>query len=107
MARGKQPKPQVVVKYQPYPTYPFPRAKALKSKLSVRRVLVYNAYTRGVKGGARVWMGVYIALWLIRSYRKKAGPQHLTTDKLKPGETMIIRTIAPPTRAQRKAARGH
>jgi hypothetical protein len=55
----------------------------------------------------RAFAGMASVLFLVRVLRRASSRQVeiAAMDKLTPGQTIIIRTIAPPTRRQRKAAR--
>jgi hypothetical protein len=66
-----------------------------------------NATYKGVLGGSRGWMGVFVVLGTARLFGKYVGrePQRLTTEKLAPGQSLLITTGTPPTRAERRAQR--
>jgi hypothetical protein len=101
--RRKKP---VVVKYKPYPVYPFPNLRAIRRRASPKRIIEYNAWTKGPGGDGQLgWTAVFYGLFVIRQMRKHRGPQHVSIDRLKPGEGLVIRTIPPPTKAERRAAR--
>ena len=102
---ARKSKPEVVVKYKPYPVYPFPGLRSIRRRLSVRRVLEYNAYTRGMGQGVNVWTALFVTMYLVRRARRSRGPQLVARDVLRPGEGLHIRTIPPPSRAERKASR--
>ena len=60
-------------------------------------------FQRGVMGGSRKWLGVAIALWLVRATRRALAKseQIAATEVLLPGQTLTIRTIAPEPRRAR------
>ena len=77
------------------------------SLLSPTAMLRQNALAKGVFGGRRGWMVVGAFLWGPRLVKRFMGRQEevLTTERLKPGQTVTITAIRPLTRAERKAAR--
>ena len=77
------------------------------SLLSPTAMLRHNALAKGVFGGRRGWMVVGAFLWDPRLIKRFMGRQEevLTTERLKPGQTVTITAIRPLTRAERKAAR--
>lgn len=84
------------------------RARRRPSVLSpfayVRRAGIY----RGVLGGSRGWLivgGTAFALGRIRRLLGK-NPEIVTIEELKPGHPIRLEAIRPPTRRQRRAARG-
>ena len=74
--------------------------------LSPAALLRQNAIAKGVLGGRRGWLVVGAFMWGPRLVRRFMGRQEemLTTERLKPGETITIMAIRPATRAERKAA---
>jgi hypothetical protein len=101
-----KPKPKVVVKYKPYPVYPFPGVRALRRKLSLRRYIEYNAWTRGPGGSNnQAWTAIFVGLFILRQVRKRSGPQLLSKDVLKAGDGLVIRALPPLTKAERRAGR--
>ena len=62
-------------------------------------------YSRG--RSSTLWAGLAGAFMVLRVVRRLVTRQQeiAATDRLKPGETLMITAIAPPTRRQRKAAR--
>lgn len=99
-----KPKPQVVVKYKPYPVYPFPGLRALKGRLSPRRIIEYSAWTKGPGGDNNpAWNAVFLGLFVLRHARKARGPKTVAVDKLKPGQGLVIRTLPNPTKADRRS----
>jgi hypothetical protein len=71
------------------------------------RFLRANALSKGLLGGSRAWRFLFFALFAKRVFGKYVGrePQHLTAEKLKPGQSMTVRAIAPESRRARKRAR--
>jgi hypothetical protein len=65
------------------------------------------AFSKGLLGGNRTWMAVGAGLWLVRTGRRAFGrtEEHVSLDKLRPGQSMEIRTIVPSTRRDRRSAR--
>ncbi len=76
------------------------------SVLSPTAMLRHNALYKGLLGGRRGWMVVGAFLWGPRLLKRLMGreEQTLTTERLKPGESVTITAIRPPSRSQRKAA---
>lgn len=68
-----------------------------------RRAFVY----RGLLGGSRLWMVVGGTFWAGRMIRQTVGRRETIAARevLSPGQFVTIRTIRPPTRHERKAAR--
>ena len=68
-----------------------------------RRAFVY----RGLLGGSRAWMVVGGTFWVGRLIRQMVGRTETIAARevLAPGQFVTIRTIRPPTRHERKAAR--
>jgi len=57
-------------------------------------------YKHGVRGTSRIWLTAMLALWGFRLVRR-AGARRATlaaTEILQPGQSVIIRAIAPPVR---------
>jgi hypothetical protein len=79
------------------------RPTVLSPSALVRR----NAIYKGVLGGSRAWMVLGGMFWFATFLRRTLGknPVTVATEVLRPGEFVTIRTIAPPNRAQRKAAK--
>jgi hypothetical protein len=63
--------------------------------------------SRGLLGGNRTWLVIGGTVWAGRLIRRTVGRAETiaATEVLKPGEFVTIRTIQPPTRHERKAAR--
>ncbi len=66
-----------------------------------------NGLYKGLLGGDRRWLAVGGTLWAMRALRKAFGHTEtvVTLEKMEPGQWMSLRTIAPPTRRERKAAK--
>ncbi len=81
-------------------------AKRRPSMLSPFALARHNAIYKGVLGGDRKWMYIGGAVWGVRSLRKALGrsEQIVALEKMEPGQWMSLRTIAPTTRRQRRAA---
>ncbi len=76
----------------------FPRRGLLRNYIRV------NALRRGLLGGSRPWLAVFVLSWLGRRVGKltKRGVMPvLLSEALKPGESMIITHIAPKRRGRR------
>jgi hypothetical protein len=85
-----------VVKYRPYPKYPFPRLRGWRMRLSPSRALEQAAWSR--KGA---WTNVIFLLFAGRAARGflKRKPETLALDKLRPGESITV--ITAPRRGKR------
>ena len=88
---GKAPKPQRVVKFRPYPKYPFPKLRGWRTRLSPTRVVEGAAWTK--RGN---WTNLIYVLFIARAAKKglKRKPEILAMDKLKPGQGIIVTTAA-------------
>jgi hypothetical protein len=66
-----------------------------------------NGLYKGLLGGDRRWLIIGGTLWGARSLRKALGKNEeiVALEKMEPGQWMSLRTIAPPTRQQRKAVK--
>lgn len=97
--RSKAPPPKRVVKYRPYPKYPFPKLRGWRMRLSPARVLEGAAWTRGGP-----WTNLIYVLFIARAVKRsvKRQPEILAMDKLKPGQGISISTA--PRRAMGKRA---
>ena len=75
--------------------------------LSPTALIRRNAIYKGVLGGSRGWMVLGGIFWFGTFLRRTLGknPVVVATEVLRPGEFVTIRTISPPTRAQRRAAK--
>jgi hypothetical protein len=82
-------------------------AKKPDRSLSPLAALRRNAITKGVLGGQRGWMAVGAVVWGLRLLRKLLGrtEEVVATEKLEPGQVLCLTAIAPPSRAERRAAR--
>jgi hypothetical protein len=70
------------------------------------RLVRRNATYKGLLGGSRGWLAIFGLLGAARFFGKYVGRnvQHVTTEKLLPGQSMTITALATPTRAQRFSA---
>ena len=76
----------------------FPRRGLLRNYIRV------NAVRRGLLGGIRPWLAVFVLSWLGRrvgKFTKRGVMPVLLSEALKPGESMIITHIAPKRRGRR------
>jgi len=87
--RSKAPPPKRVVKYRPYPKYPFPKLRGWRMRLSPMRVLEGAAWTKGGN-----WTNIIFVLFFARAAKRalKRPTEILAMDKLKPGEGIMITT---------------
>lgn len=78
-----------VVKYRPYPKYPFPRIRGLRARLNPFRALESAAWTRG-----GLWTTLIAAFVGARALRRLVPrkPEVLAIDKLRPGQSIVITT---------------
>ena len=62
---------------------------------------------QGVLGGSKGWLTVFAVMWGTKKVKTTFGKSEevAATEVLKPGEFVTIRTITPPTRRERKAAK--
>ena len=62
---------------------------------------------KGLLGGSRGWLVVGGTFWGLRFLRRSFGKNEevAATETLKPGQSVTILAIKPPTRAERKAAK--
>lgn len=83
------------------------RSKSGSKALSPFAALRRNSITKGFLGGSSGWMAVGFVVWGGRLLRKVIGRNEeiVATEKLEPGQFLQLRTITPPSRAERKAAR--
>jgi hypothetical protein len=58
----------------------------------VLRLVELAGVRRGVKGGSRAWMRVFVAAWVVRRLRRLIGSEPVVVyrGELKPGETIEI-----------------
>jgi hypothetical protein len=82
-------------------------ARQRRRRLSPWRLVRRTAFYKGLLGGSRGWMTVGAVLWVGRKARGALGrtEEKVSLDKLRPGQGLEIRTIVPPTRRERRAAR--
>jgi hypothetical protein len=66
-----------------------------------------NATYKGLLGGSRGWLAVFGALGAVRFFGKYVGRdvQHVSTEKLLPGQSMTITALAAASRAERSSAK--
>jgi hypothetical protein len=66
-----------------------------------------RAIAKGVLGGDRFWRGVAAVVFGASFLRRTFGRtmEVLTIERLRPGESVLVRTIAPMTRRDRRASR--
>jgi hypothetical protein len=71
------------------------------------RFLRRNATYKGLLGGQRGWLALFALFGVARFFGRFVGrePQHLTSERLLPGQSLTIVAIPPPTRAERRAAK--
>jgi hypothetical protein len=82
--------------------------KSTKDKsLSPFAALRRNSVTKGFLGGSNGWMAVGVVVWGGRLLRKALSRNEVVvaTEKLQPGQVLELRTISPPSRSERRAAR--
>jgi hypothetical protein len=75
------------------------------SLLSPTAYLRRGALYKGVFGGSRGWLAVGAVVWGPRLVRKAMGRNEevVTTEVLRPGDVVCLRTIPQDTREQRRA----
>lgn len=83
------------------------RAARRPTLLSPTALVRRNAIYKGFLGGSRGWMVLGGIFWFATFLRRTLGKNEVVvaSEVLRPGEFVTIRTIAPPTRAQRRAAK--
>jgi len=83
------------------------RAARRQRIISPIRLARRAGFYRGLLGGNRGWMAVGALLWVGRTAKRTLGrsEQRVSFDRLEPGQGLEIRTIVPPTRAERRTAR--
>jgi hypothetical protein len=90
------PKPPVAIRWRAFKSRfnPFYRARRA-------------AYFRGIHGGSPTWAYVLLGINLLDRARKatRKRPELVAREVLKPGQSVSFRTIVPPTRSERKAAK--
>ena len=82
-------------------------ARRRSRRLSPIRLARRTAFYKGLLGGSRGWMAAGAVLWVGRDDRRALGrtEEHVSLDRLRPGQGLEIRTIVPPTRRERRTAR--
>lgn len=77
--------------------------RALSPFAALRR----NALYKGLFGGSRGWLAVGAFVWGPRLLKRALGRNEeiVAKEVLKPGQSLYLEAIAPPTRAQRRAER--
>lgn len=80
-------------------------AEAIRPWLTPVTTLRRSAMNRGLLGGSGAWTALFITLVLARRMRRVVGrsDEVVSIEKLQPGETVVLRAIAPLTRAEKKA----
>jgi hypothetical protein len=75
--------------------------------LSPTALVRRTAISKGLLGGSRGWMVLGGVFWVATFLRRTIGKNEVivASEVLRPGEFVTIRTLAPPSRAQRKAAK--
>ena len=70
-------------------------------------VLRQRSLQRGLFGGHRGWMAIGVLVWLPRVLKRLAGRHQelIATERLRPGQTIQLTAVEPPTRSERKAAK--
>jgi len=70
-------------------------------------LLRQRSIQRGLFGGSRGWMAIGVLVWLPRLWKRFAGRQEelLATERLRPGQSIQIDAVQPPTRRELKAAK--
>ena len=66
-----------------------------------------RAVTHGVLGGDRFWRGVAAVIFGASFLKRTVGrtEEILTVDRLRAGESLLVRTILPTSRRERRASR--
>lgn len=62
----------------------------------VKRTIRYNSLHKGLLGGSRFWLGMFVAGYLARwsgKVTKRGEMPILFSDSLKPGESYVIRHV--------------
>jgi hypothetical protein len=62
-------------------------------------ILLRQARKRGVFGTSKAWTGVWVLLVAVRVVRRLTRNQEkvVLRERLEPGETLVIRAVAPPS----------
>jgi hypothetical protein len=71
------------------------------------RFISYQIATRGLYGDSRGWRTLWYGVTAVGLLRRALGkhPEVAAVEVLQPGEQLTLRTIPPPTRQERKAAK--
>lgn len=82
-------------------------ASRRRGLLSPFILLRRNSIYKGLLGGERKWLVIGAIVWVPRLLRKALGKneQVVTTEVLKPGQSLLLTTIPQATKAQRRAAK--
>ena len=77
------------------------------SLLSPSAVLRQRSLQRGLFGGHRGWMAVGVLMWTPRLLRRLMGRNEelIATERLRPGQSIQLEALKPPTRRELKAAK--
>ncbi|MCE9622492.1 MAG: hypothetical protein K8R99_09125 [Actinomycetia bacterium] len=70
-------------------------------------VLRQRSLQRGLFGGHKGWMAVGVLVWMPRVLKRLGGRKEelIATERLRPGQTIQLTAVAPPTRRELKAAK--
>jgi hypothetical protein len=66
-----------------------------------------KAVRKGLIGGSRGWMvvGVVVYGWKALRWLSARNPELVSVERIEPGQTVQITTVAAPTRRERRAAK--
>jgi len=83
------------------------RPTGVRRLLSISRLARRRGLYRGVLGGQRGWLAFGALFWGGRALKRIVARQetYVTTERLAPGQTVILTAIAPLTRRARRAER--
>ena len=83
------------------------RAARKSSLFAPTAVLRQRSLQRGLLGGHKVWMAVGVLVWMPRVLRRLGGRNEelIATERLRPGQTIQLTAVGPPTRRELKAAK--
>jgi hypothetical protein len=75
--------------------------------LSPTAYLRRGAFYKGLLGGSRGWLAIGTVLWAPRVVKRILGRNEevLATETLKPGQGIVLQTIPPVTRRQKRRAK--
>jgi hypothetical protein len=95
------------VHYRPPPQFPFPRLRRLTYYLHPFRALRIRANVELYGGRRGVWFWLSVGFLGTQALRRglTRTPQLAAREVLKPGQSLVLTTIAPPTRRDRRQAR--